>query len=67
MPEPVSAGLAVLEMMRHSIPVQRPPARVMATLAKVTEPATAMRSQRADARNLAGILLAAMTACGPIA
>jgi hypothetical protein len=61
-PEPVSAGMAVLEMMRHAIPVQRTPARVMATLAKVMETAKAVRSERGEAREAARSLLAAMSA-----
>jgi hypothetical protein len=52
-PQPVSSGLAVLEMLRHSIPVQRTPARVMATLAAMMEPATAWRSVRGDAAETA--------------
>ncbi len=60
MPEPVSAGLAVLEMMRHTIPVQRAPQRVMATLAKVMETASAVKSERGEASVTAPILLAWM-------
>jgi hypothetical protein len=56
-PQPVSAGMAVLEMLRHSIPVQRTPARVMATLAKMMESAIALRSARGDARATARVLL----------
>lgn len=52
-PEPVSAGMAVLEMLRHAIPVQRTPARVMATLATMMGTATAMRSQRGEASEAA--------------
>jgi hypothetical protein len=59
-PEPVSAGLAVLEMLRHAIPVQRTPARVMATLAAMMQGATAWRSDRGDAAGTARILLAEM-------
>lgn len=60
-PEPVSAGLAVLEMLRHTIPAQRTPARVMATLARMMETATAMRSERGEASEAARSLLADMT------
>lgn len=56
-PEPVSAGMAALEMLRHTIPVQRTPARVMATLAKMMETATAVRSERGDAGETARLLL----------
>jgi hypothetical protein len=59
-PQPVSAGLAVLDMLRHSIPVQRTPARVMATLAAMMDGATAWRSERGDAAETARILLASM-------
>jgi hypothetical protein len=55
--EPVSAGLAVLEMLRHAIPVQRTPARVMATLARMMETATAVRSERGEAGETARALL----------
>ncbi len=63
-PEPVSAGMAVLEMLRHAIPVQRTPARVMATLARMMETATALRSRRGEAGELARSLLGAMTTDG---
>ncbi len=56
-PQPVSAGMAVLEMLRHSIPVQRTPVRVMATLAKMMETATALRSGRGEAGETARMLL----------
>jgi hypothetical protein len=59
-PEPVSAGMAVLEMLRHTIPVQRTPARVMATLAKMMETATAVRSERGEASEAANSLLTAI-------
>jgi hypothetical protein len=62
MPEPVSAGMAVLEMLRHTIPVQRTPARAMAALAKVMQTATAMRSARGEASEAAQSLLTAMRA-----
>jgi hypothetical protein len=56
-PQPVSGGMAVLEMLRHTIPVQRTPARVMATLAKMMETATALRSGRGEADETARALL----------
>jgi hypothetical protein len=59
-PRPVSAGMGVLEMLRHAIPVQRTPARVMATLAKMMETATAVRSERGEAGETARVLLQAM-------
>jgi serine kinase of HPr protein (carbohydrate metabolism regulator) len=61
-PEPVSGGMAVLEMLRHSIPVQRTPGRVMAALSKVMEGATAWRSERGDAREIVGRLIEAVGA-----
>lgn len=61
-PEPVSAGMAVLEMLQHTIAVQRTPARVMATLAKMMENATAVRSERGEANEAARALLTAMAA-----
>ena len=60
-PKPVSAGMAVLEMLRHAIPVQRTPGRVMATLAKMMETATAVRSKRGEAGEVADSLLRAMS------
>jgi hypothetical protein len=63
-PEPVSSGMAVLEMLRHAIPVQRTPARVMATLAKMMETAVAARSERGEARETAISLLDAMCSGG---
>jgi hypothetical protein len=56
-PQPVSAGMAVLEMLRHTIPVQRTPARVMATLGKMMECAIAVRSGRGEASETARALL----------
>jgi hypothetical protein len=56
-PQPVSPGLAIIEMLRHTIPVQRTPARVMATLAKVMHSASAWRSDRGEAHDVARILL----------
>jgi hypothetical protein len=61
-PQPISAGMAVLDMMRHAIPVQRTPGRVMATLAKMMERATALRSERGEADVTAKDLLIAMSA-----
>jgi hypothetical protein len=66
-PEPISAGRAALEMMRHAIPVQHAPARVMATLAKLMERAHAFTGERGEARETAGSLLDAMTTRGPAA
>jgi len=58
-PEPVSSGMAVLEMLRHAIPVQRAPARVMAVVAAMMESAVAVRSERGEASEAACALLLA--------
>lgn len=63
-PEPVSAGMAALEMMRHAVPVQRAPARVMATLTTMMAAARAWRSPRGEADETARALLAMMEAEG---
>jgi hypothetical protein len=51
----------VLEMLRHTIPVQRTPARVMATLTRMMRDAQAFRSARGEAEATAAALLAAMS------
>ena len=56
-PEPMSAGMAALEMLRHAIPVQRTPARVMAALAKMMESAVAVRTERGEANEVVDALL----------
>ncbi len=56
-PEPVTAGAAVLEMLRHTIPVQRTPARVMSTLTAMMQTATAVQSQRGEAQQTAQAIL----------
>jgi hypothetical protein len=62
LPTPVSPGMAVLEMLRHTIPVQRTPTRVMAVLARVMQTASAWRSMRGDAKQAAQALLALLDA-----
>ncbi|MFP5227794.1 MAG: hypothetical protein ACLGXA_09180 [Acidobacteriota bacterium] len=64
-PEPVSPGRAVLELLLHSTPVQRAPARVLATLTAMMRNATAWRSPRGEASAAARSLLAALAAGGP--
>jgi serine kinase of HPr protein (carbohydrate metabolism regulator) len=64
-PEPLSAGMAVLEMLQHAIPVQRTPARVMSTLTRMIETATAVRSERGEANAAAHALLAELTRNDP--
>jgi len=61
-PLPVSPGMAALEMLRHAVPVQRTPERVMATLGRMLEDATAVRSPRGEAKDAAQALLAWMDA-----
>jgi hypothetical protein len=56
-PQSLSPGLAALEMMRHAIPVQRTPARVMATLSCTMSDAKAWRSMRGEARETAEMIL----------
>jgi hypothetical protein len=51
-PEPVTAGMAVLAMLPHTIPVQRTPGRVLSTLSNVMSQARAFRSQRGEAADL---------------
>jgi hypothetical protein len=61
-PELISPGMAALELLRHAIPVQRTPERVMATLARMLADAKALRSQRGEAKEAAQALLAMMDA-----
>lgn len=60
-PQPISRGMAVLEMLRHTIPVQRTPGRVMAALSRMVEYATAWTTDRGDADLAAGALLQMMS------
>ena len=60
MEPPARLGRNGPQMLRHAIPVQRTPARVMATLAKMMETATAVRSERGEAGETARVLLQAM-------
>jgi len=66
-PGSVSAGEAVLEMMRHAIAVQRTPGRVMATLATMMERASALRGLRGEASETARALLSALDGTGEAA
>jgi hypothetical protein len=59
----ISPGMAVLEMLRHTIPVQRTPARVMATLTAMMAGATARRAQRGEAKEAAYQLLGLIGQC----
>jgi len=61
-PEAISHGEAVLEMMRHAIAVQRAPARVMASLAKMMETAEAVRGVRGEASEVVRWMLDGVSA-----
>lgn len=56
-PQPLSPGMAVLEMLLHCIPVQRDPRRVMLTLTTLVEGASARKSLRGEAGSVAQSLL----------
>jgi hypothetical protein len=56
-PQPLTPGMAVLEMIRHTIPVQRVPRLVMSTLTTMIEGATAWSSCRDEADVVAQLLL----------
>jgi hypothetical protein len=66
-PEFLSPGRAVLEMLLHAVPVQRTPARVLATLTATMRHATAWRSKRGEAPETARTLLTALAAREPLA
>lgn len=57
-PKPLSSGMAALEMLRHAVPVQRTPQRVMKALARMMDGAEAAQSLRGEAPETAGALLA---------
>jgi hypothetical protein len=63
-PEPVSPGRAVLDMLLHTLPVQRTPARVMETLAAAIRNAAVCRSPRGEAALAAQALIAALSTAG---
>jgi len=56
-PQPITQGMAVLEMLRYTIPVQRVPRLVMSTLTAMVEGATACTSPRDEAEAVAQSLL----------
>jgi hypothetical protein len=56
-PQPITPGTAVLEMILHTIPVQRVPRLVMSTLTAMLEGATAWSSYRDEAEVVAQLLL----------
>lgn len=57
-PEAMTSGFAVLEMLRHSIPIRRTPARVMSILSRMMVDATAWRSNRGEASDAARAIVA---------
>jgi hypothetical protein len=59
-PQPLSPGRAALEMMLHTFPVQRTPARVLETFAAAFSHAQAWRTVRGDASEAATALLSAL-------
>jgi len=63
-PQAVTPGQAVLELLLHSTPVQRTPARTLATLSAMVRNARAWRSQRGEAAGAARSLLAALATGG---
>ena len=56
-PQPLSPGMAVLELLLHCIPVQRDPRRAMSTLTAMVAGATAWSSARGEADAVAHALL----------
>jgi hypothetical protein len=64
-PKAVTPGLAVLELLLHSTPVQRTPGRTLATLSAMVHGATVWKSQRGEASVAARALLGALATGGP--
>jgi hypothetical protein len=58
-PEPLTPGLALLEMLRHTLPVKQRPGEVLATLGSMMRTAQAWRSKRGEAVFTAESLLSA--------
>jgi hypothetical protein len=63
-PEPLSQGRAVLEMLLHTVPVQRTPARVLATVSATVKNAAVRKTLRGEAVPAAHALIAALSAGG---
>jgi hypothetical protein len=63
-PQPVSRGGAVLEMLLHTAPVQRTPARVLATVSAAVQNAVVWKCLRGEAAPAAQALIAALAAEG---
>jgi hypothetical protein len=56
-PQPISPGMAALELIRHSMPVQRVPRMVMSFLTAMLEGAAAWSSPRGEADEVAKSIL----------
>jgi len=65
-PEVLPPGRAALEMLLHAVPAQRTPARVLSTLTAAMRHATAYRTQRGEAPQVARTLLAALANKEPL-
>jgi hypothetical protein len=60
-PRPLTPGKTVLEMLRHTISVQRSPARALSTLTETMKTARALHSVRGEASRTASLLLSEMS------
>jgi energy-coupling factor transporter ATP-binding protein EcfA2 len=56
-PRPLSAGRAVLELLRNTLPARREPERVLATLTRIAAQAVGLRGPRGEAEETARQLL----------
>jgi hypothetical protein len=56
-PERLTAGQAVLEMLRHTVPARLRPEASLASLERVAARATVLKGERGEARELAEVLL----------
>jgi hypothetical protein len=66
-PEPLSPGRAALELLLHTLPVQRTPTRVLATFAAMMRQARAWRTARGESAAAAAALLSALATEGALA
>lgn len=65
-PEALPPGRAVLEMLLHAVSAQRTPARVLTTLTATVRNATAWRSKRGEAPEIACALLTVLATGEPL-
>ncbi len=56
-PQPLTPGLAILELLRHTLPARHRPAQALATLKAAMRTAVAFRSPRGEAATTAQLLL----------